>query len=162
MVRASAKKLTPESPAPVRTKKVKKVVINLEKVRWFLRIGGLLVVLTMANASIQALVAQTQYQLADLQAELKTVDHQIGWLQWELASRVAPQQLARQALKGKTRGDVERTDDALSQLTPNLVLPPSILIVDPATTPTGNKVTAKLHDLLAGVGRTMAKGALSE
>jgi hypothetical protein len=155
MVRASAKKLTPESPAPVRTKKVKKVVINLEKVRWFLRIGGLLVVLTMANASIQALVAQTQYQL-------KTVDHQIGWLQWELASRVAPQQLARQALKGKTRGDVERTDDALSQLTPNLVLPPSILIVDPATTPTGNKVTAKLHDLLAGVGRTMAKGALSE
>ena len=121
---------------------------------------GLIGCINNGHASIQALVAQTQYQLAD-PAELKTVDHQIGYStgtgQW-----VAPQQLARQALKGKTRGDVERTDDALSQLTPNLVLPPSILIVDPATTPTGNKVTAKLHDLLAGVGRTMAKGALSE
>ena len=158
MVRASARKLTPEAPAPLRKRKVRKV-INIEKVRRFLQIGGLLVLLTMANASIQALVAQTQYRLAAIQYELKVVDQQIGWLQWELVSRVSQQQVEKLAVKVETEAYIDKPADSLSQLHPKLVLPPSILLVDPSTVSEEKPVTAKLYDWVSGLGRTLAKGA---
>jgi len=116
----------------------------------------------MANASIQALVAQTQYRLAGIQAELKTVDQQIGWLQWELASRVSRQQVEKFAAKEETIDDMSKPGDSLSQLAPNLILPPSILLDDPSATSTEQTVTAKIYDWVSGIGRTLAKGALSE
>ena len=134
----------------------------MEKFRRFLQIGGLLALLTMANASIQALVAQTQYRLAGVQAELKMVDQQIGWLQWELVSRVSQQQVAKLTAKNESVDNIEKPKDSLSQLAPNLVLPPSILLVDPSSVSREKTVTAKLHDWVAGVGRTLAKGAFAE
>ena len=41
MIRASARRLTPDPPPKVRTKKVRKVTINMEQVRKVLRVGGL-------------------------------------------------------------------------------------------------------------------------
>ncbi|WP_231133385.1 hypothetical protein [Capillibacterium thermochitinicola] len=144
----------------MRTKKVKKVIINMDQVRNVLRVGGLFVVLTMANASIQALVAQTQYHLKEVQAEIQTVDQKIGWLQYELAGHLSQQQIAR-----LTRGREEagqREQNAQVQLSPNLVLPPNILSIDPATPLPQKTITAKIYDWVSGMGRTLAEGVFAE
>lgn len=160
MLRAGAKRLSPEPTPQVPIKKVKKVVINLDQVRRVLRVGGLIVVLTMVNASIQALVAQTQYRLKEVQAEIQVVDQKIGWLQFELASHISQQQIARLAWD---RGEGEQMErNASVHLPPNLVLPPSILNIDPVDRRPEKTVTAKFYDWVSGIGRTLAKGVLDE
>ena len=159
MVRASVNKVTPESSAPLRSRKVKRKVLNIGKIRRSLYVGGLLVLLTMANASIQALVAQTQYRLANIQNDLKTVDQQIGWLQWELVSRVSLQQAEELAAKDRTEVYKKAPADSLTHASTKLVLPPSILLVDPSAVSEEKPVTAKLYDWVSGLGRTLAKGA---
>ena len=160
MIRACARSLTPDSPPKVRTKKVKKVIINIDQVRRVLRVAGLVVILTMANASIQALVAQTQYHLKEVQAEIQVVDQKIGWLQCEMASRITQQQIARLSRDREEANQREQT--ALARLSPSLVLPPTVLTIDPTTPFPEKTVTAKIYDWVSGVGRTLAEGVFTE
>ena len=160
MIRACARSLTPDSPPKVRTKKVKKVIINIDQVRRVLRVAGLVVILTMANASIQALVAQTQYHLKEVQAEIQVVDQKIGWLQCEMASRITQQQIARLSRDREEANQREQT--ALAHLSPSLVLPPTVLTIDPTTPFPEKTVTAKIYDWVSGVGRTLAEGVFTE
>ncbi|NLC52372.1 MAG: hypothetical protein GX770_00185 [Firmicutes bacterium] len=160
MIRACARSLTPDSPPKVRTKKVKKVIINIDQVRRVLRVAGLVVILTMANASIQALVAQTQYHLKEVHAEIQVVDQKIGWLQCEMASRITQQQIARLSRDREEANQREQT--ALARLSPSLVLPPTVLTIDPTTPFPEKTVTAKIYDWVSGVGRTLAEGVFTE
>lgn len=160
MIRASARRLTPDPPPKVRTKKVRKVTINMEQVRKVLRVGGLFVVLTLANASIQALVAQTQYHLKEVQAEIQVVDQKIGWLQYELASHLSQQQIAR--LSREREETNQKEEKALAHHSPSLVLPPTVLKIDPATPLPEKTLSAKLYEWVSGMGRTLAKGVLAE
>ncbi|NLM37020.1 MAG: hypothetical protein GX202_02705 [Firmicutes bacterium] len=159
MIRAGASRLIPDPPK-VRTKKVKKLVINMDQVRKVLRVGGLFVMLTMANASIQALVAQTQYHLKKVEAEIQMVDKKIGWFQYELAGYLTQQQVARLARGWEESSQKEQS--ALVQLPPSLVLPPSILSIDPAASLREKTIPAKIHDWVSGMGRTLAKGVRAE
>lgn len=159
MVRANARKLTPDSASRVRTRKVKKVVLNMEKVRKVLQVSGLLVMLTIANASIQALVAQTQFHLEEVQNEIKMVDQQIGWLQCELAEQISQAQIANLSIN---EPNVKNQEPSIAALAPNLVLPPSVLSMEPTIESPSDTVTAKIHDWLSGIGRTMAEGELYE
>ncbi|NLW60318.1 MAG: hypothetical protein GX073_08280 [Firmicutes bacterium] len=160
MIRAGASRSTPAPPPQVRTKKVRKVVINLDQVRRVLRVGGLFVVLTLANASIQALVAQTQYHLKEVQAEIQVVDQRIGWLQYELAAHITQQQFAR--LSQEQEATDQEEQKTLVHLSPNLVLPPSILSIDPATSLPEKTIPEKIYDWVSGMGRALAKGMLGE
>ena len=160
MIRASARRLTPDPSPKVRTKKVKKVIINMDQIRRVLRVGGLFVVLTMANASIQALVAQTQYHLKEVQAEIQVVDQKIGWLQYELASHLSQRQIARLTWDREEINQAEQ--NVLVHVPPSLVLPPTVLNIDPATPLPEKTLSAKLYEWVSGMGRTLAEGVLAE
>ena len=162
MVRASARQLTPESGSKGYMRKTKKVVINLHKVRRFLRVGGLIFFLTMANASIQALVAQTQFHLEEVRSELRIVDQRIGWLQCELAAQTTQQQIDRLALGEKHTAHMETKALSSSQFASTLVLPPSILNLDQAHSTPRETVTAKIYHWWSGIGRTLAEGTRHE
>lgn len=158
MVRAIVKQLTLETGSKVARRKTKKVVLNLDKIRSFIRVGGIIILLTMGNASIQALVAKTQFRVAEVQSEMKLVDQRIGWLQCELAARISQQQIEQLVLSEQTTDNMEREALSHSQVASQLVLPPSILNLDSAPSPPGETVTAKIYHWWSGIGRTLAEG----
>ena len=162
MARATAKQISFDSESKVTTRKTKKVVLNLDKVRRFLRVGGLIFFLTMANASIQALVAQTQFHLEEVRSEMRTVDQRIGWLQCELAAQISQQQIERLALSEETTDNRDTQALSRNQVASQLVLPPSILNLDPAPNTSGETVTAKIYHWWSGIGRTLAEGTRRE
>ncbi|NLW55397.1 MAG: hypothetical protein GX050_02025 [Firmicutes bacterium] len=158
MVTAKARDFTPEPLPEVRSREVKKVVINKKKLRRLLWIGGFILLLTMANAIIQALLAQQQFQLAELQSELKKIDRRIGWLQCELADHLSLQYIEQLALNNQEQlaylGDLDEPSFPQLHLPPNPVLPPSLLELEEYL-PEGNMV-ARITDWLSGLGRTLA------
>jgi hypothetical protein len=159
MTRAIAKQLTPENGSIVTRRKTKKVVLNLDKIRRFIRVGGIIILLTMGNASIQALVAKTQFRLEEVQSEMRTLDQRIGWCQCELAAQISQQQIHRLVLsEQETTDNMEQEAPSQGQVATQLVLPPSILNLDVAPSPPGETVTTKIHHWWSGIGRTLAEG----
>lgn len=160
MVTANARNLSSEPLPEVRIRKFRKVVINKEKVRRLIWIGGLIILLTMFNAVIQAFLAQQQFHLEEINSELKKVDSRIGWLQCELADCISLQYIEKLALNNQEQSaNYEHTDEqGFPQLllSPNLALPPSILNLEDYSQ--GGNMVAKITDWLSGLGRTLAGG----
>ena len=160
MVTANARKLVLEPVPKVRTRKIRKVVINMEKIRRFLRIGGLIILLVIINASIQALLAQKQFRIEEIQSEIRKLDRRIGWLQCDLADRISLQQIEKLVLKDEKEIGIDgkMEDHSVSQfhLSQTPVLPPSVLILDPKVNTPRKTGTTRITDWLSGFGRTLA------
>ena len=157
MVTANAKKLVLEPVPKVRTRKIRKVVINMEKIRRFLRIGGLIILLAIINASIQALLAQKQFRIEEIQSEIKKLDQRIGWLQCDLADRISLQQIEKLALEQKEIGvDGKMEEHSQLRLSQIPVVPPSVLILEPKANTPRKTGTTRITDWLSGFGRTLA------
>ena len=157
MVTANAKKLVLEPVPKVRTRKIRKVVINMEKIRRFLRIGGLIILLVIINASIQALLAQKQFRIEEIQSEIKKLDQRIGWLQCDLADRISLQQIEKLALEQKEIGvDGKMEEHSQLRLSQIPVVPPSVLILEPKANTPRKTGTTRITDWLSGFGRTLA------
>ncbi len=157
MVTAKARQFSPEPLPEVRSRPLKKVVIDKKKLRRLLWLGGFIIFLIIANAIMQALLAQQQFRLAELQSELKKIDRRIGWLQCELADHLSLQYIEELALNGQGQLAADQVPVSSSYqqlLPPNPILPPSLLELDDYL-PEGSMAT-RLTGWLSGLGRTLA------
>jgi cell division protein FtsL len=146
------------APRKVRIRKVYRMRINKRKLLTRVRIVAILLLLMAANILVQAMLTQTQHQLALVRGEIKELEKTIGRLQYDLAYLGSSERIEVVAVNDLGMKPAENDGRQLLAYTPAFPETPEITLFmqAPGYAGTERGVLQRVADWLSGVGRAMA------